>query len=166
VVIAVIFSVAVFFMWLKLLYFLRIFEDTGYLIRMIIEVVADMRFFLLILFVAQIAFGNAMLMIALTNPDGEKQFVTSWTDSWIFSYLIGLGDWDTGNFDGNASTAVWIFFLLNTVFSTVVMLNLLIAIISDTYARVKENAESAAYQEKARMISENAYLIPEAKKDA
>jgi len=107
-----------------------------------------------------------MLMIALTNPDGEKQFVTSWTDSWIFSYLIGLGDWDTGNFDGNASTAVWIFFLLNTVFSTVVMLNLLIAIISDTYARVKENAESAAYQEKARMISENAYLIPEARKDA
>jgi len=50
--IAVIFSVAVFFMWLKLLYFLRIFEHTGYLIRMIIEVVADMRFFLLILFVA------------------------------------------------------------------------------------------------------------------
>jgi len=66
-VIRVIMAVAVFFMWFKLLYFLRIFKDTGYLIRMIIEVVADMRFFLLILFVSQIAFGNAIYMIALAN---------------------------------------------------------------------------------------------------
>jgi len=53
-----------------------------------------------------------------------------------------------------------VLFFLNTLFSTVVMLNLLISIIGDTYGRVKENSESAAYQEKARMVAENAYLIP------
>jgi hypothetical protein len=40
------------------------------------------------------------------------------------------------------------------------MLNLLIAIISETFAHVKENASNASYQEMASMIAENAYLIP------
>ena len=40
------------------------------------------------------------------------------------------------------------------------MLNLLIAIISEYFADVNENKDNASYQERARMISENAYLIP------
>ena len=41
------------------------------------------------------------------------------------------------------------------------MLNLLIAIISETFAKVKSNAVNASYQEMAAMISENSYLIPD-----
>ena len=41
------------------------------------------------------------------------------------------------------------------------MLNLLIAIISESFTVVKENAENASYQEMSAMISENGYLIPE-----
>ena len=41
------------------------------------------------------------------------------------------------------------------------MLNLLIAIISETFETVKENAENASLQEMASMIGENGYLIPE-----
>jgi hypothetical protein len=48
-------------MWLKFLYFLRIFQKTGYLIRIIVEVVIDMRHFLLILLLTIIAIGDAML---------------------------------------------------------------------------------------------------------
>ncbi len=40
------------------------------------------------------------------------------------------------------------------------MLNLLIAIISETFSMVKENSENASYQEMASMIGENGYLIP------
>ena len=45
------------------------------------------------------------------------------------------------------------------------MLNLLIAIISETFAVVKENSENASYQEMASMIAENAYLIPDRLKE-
>ena len=41
------------------------------------------------------------------------------------------------------------------------MLNLLIAIISETFGNFKENYMSASYQEMAAMIAENAYLIPD-----
>lgn len=44
----------------------------------------------------------------------------------------------------------------------IVMLNLLIAIISETFGKVNGNAENAAYQEMASIISENQYLVPEA----
>lgn len=41
------------------------------------------------------------------------------------------------------------------------MMNLLIAIISETFADVNSNAECAAYQEMAKIIAENSYLVPE-----
>lgn len=40
------------------------------------------------------------------------------------------------------------------------MLNLLIAIISETYDKVRNNANNALFQDMASMIAENSYLIP------
>jgi hypothetical protein len=42
----------------------------------------------------------------------------------------------------------------------IIMFNLLIAIISDTFAKVNQNSEEAGYQEKAALIAENAFLLP------
>ena len=48
------------FIWLKMLYFLRIFEKTGYLIMIIIEVIIDMKYFLLILLLTFFAFADSL----------------------------------------------------------------------------------------------------------
>jgi hypothetical protein len=40
------------------------------------------------------------------------------------------------------------------------MLNLLIAIISETFAEVHSNKNKFNYQEKAQLVTENSYLIP------
>ncbi len=40
-------------------------------------------------------------------------------------------------------------------------MNLLIAIISKSFEKINERAELAAYQEKARIIYENSFLIPD-----
>jgi len=45
------------------------------------------------------------------------------------------------------------------------MLNLLIAIIGDTFGRVQEKSENNMYQEMAGIISENSYLIPQSRKE-
>ena len=164
----VILAVACFFMWMKLLYFLRIFESTGYLISMIIEVISDMKTFFLILAITIVAFGDSMLLVNLSNPQ-DQRFIDEQNGRFVggvtFAYLIALGDWDTGNFGTNATWVVWILFFLNTLFNLVVMFNLLISIISDTFARVTENAQNAGYKDKACMVSENEYLIPEYRKN-
>lgn len=77
-----------------------------------------------------------------------------------------LGDFDTSKFGEVAQPLVMILFILCTIFNMIVMLNLLIAIISDSYARVTANSELATYQERASMISENAYLIPLARRQS
>ena len=57
-----------------------------------------------------------------------------------------------------------VLFLMCTVFNMIIMLNLLIAIISDSYARVKAISSQATYQERCALLTENYYLIPEWKK--
>ena len=114
-----------------------------------------------------IGFGNAFLVLSHGNigleddPKGEKVFIETYIDSILFSYRMALGDFDTGAFGDVAVPLVWILFLVFTVFNMIVMLNLLIAIISDAYAAVAEVSEQATYQERASMIAENNYLIPD-----
>jgi len=64
-------AIITFFMWFKFLYFLRIFKNTGYLIRMIVEVIIDMKNFFLVLFITIAAFGDAFLRISLYNTYSE-----------------------------------------------------------------------------------------------
>lgn len=58
-----------------------------------------------------------------------------------------LGDFATDEFGEIAVPLVWIFFLFATIFDLIVMLNLLIAIISESYERIASASEQAAYQE-------------------
>ena len=144
-------AIITFFMWFKFLYFLRIFKNTGYLIRMIIEVCKDMMVFFIVLSVTIAAFGDAFLRISMANEDTQDEsgndlrFTTSFVDSVIFTYRMVLGDFDTGAFGNVATGVVMLFWFLCTVFNMIVMLNLLIAIISDSYARVAAISEQATY---------------------
>lgn len=83
----------------------------------------------------------------------------------MYGYRMILGDFDTSEFGDVAVPLAWIFFMLCTILDMIVMLNLLIAIISDTYAKVASNAEQAAYQEMAKLIDENMYLVPRQEKE-
>src|SRR6185437_10681420 len=80
-------------------------------------------------------------------------------------YRITLGDIHTADFVGERALLMWVLFLLCTLFNMIVMLNLLIAIISDTFSQVNAAAATAAYQERATLISENHYLIPIVEKE-
>jgi hypothetical protein len=147
------------FIWLKFLYFLRIFDSTGYLIRIIIEVIIDMRHFLALLLLTFIAFGHAMYMISLGN---EEPFIEGdFFYSIFYTYRMTLGDFDTTAFGNVATGYMTALFILCTVLNMIIMLNLLIAIISESFAKINEVSKQAGYQEKARIICENMLLVPD-----
>jgi hypothetical protein len=50
--------------------------------------------------------------------------------------------------------------ILSTLFLCIIMLNLLIAVVSDTYARVEESSSNELYKNFADLINENSYLVP------
>jgi hypothetical protein len=89
-------------LWLKFLYFLRIFKATSYLIRIIIEVVIDMKYFLAVLLLTFIAFGDAIFYINQANSaevasDEGGRFIggEGYAYSIIYVYRMVLGDFAT-----------------------------------------------------------------------
>lgn len=91
------------------------------------------------------------------NPD--ERFIHSLMDSIFFAYRMSLGDFDTGALGGVHLALVQITVVLATLFLTIVMLNLLIAVISDTYARVESTSLNELYKTMADLICENEFLV-------
>jgi len=60
-------AVGVFFMWFKFLYFFRIFKSFGYLTRLIILVIYDMRHFMVVFLLTIIAFSDSFLTLSNGN---------------------------------------------------------------------------------------------------
>jgi len=62
-------SMGSLFMWLKLLYFMRIYRTTGYLVRMIVQVIQEMKVFLLVLLITILAVADAQISIQEYDKD-------------------------------------------------------------------------------------------------
>ena len=86
-----------FTMWAKQLYFLRVFDSYSYLIRMINQVIMDMKEFLVVLMLAIVAFSDTYRTISDGNTDDNK-FVDGTFDSFLMAYKMALGDFDTDDF--------------------------------------------------------------------
>jgi len=166
-------SAATLLLWLRFLYFLRIFEATGAYIRAIVEVIKDMKFFLLILMITMMSFGDSFKVMSLANigletraelsnqnDEDASQFIEGgFFGSLFYAYLIGLGEFNLDDFGAVGVLYCQLLFVVNTVITTIIMLNLLIAIISDSFETVNSQGSLAAYKEKAGLIAENQFLI-------
>lgn len=113
-------AIAVFFMWLKLFYLLRIFGATSSFIRMIIEAVKGMSTFLGILFISILAFANIFYIIdggynrneniEVSRASGDTFFLT-----FAGTYQMGLGEWDTDGYgDSEHEGLLWFYFIFCT----------------------------------------------------
>ena len=87
-------------MWFKFAYFLRVTDQTGWLIRMIAEVIIDLLPFLLVMIISILAFTDAFLSMA----EAQRTFaqvegidpatimvVNGYFDSFVYSFFIMLG---------------------------------------------------------------------------
>jgi len=138
-------------LWTKFLHFLRSWKRTGALVRLLTEVIKDMLVFILILFVAILAFGDAFYTLSNLRPK-EERLQSGYVNALFYTYLIGLGEFNSEEYGETYLPRV--VFILCTIFNCVVMLNLLIAIISDTYARVMATENEYAMRERAIIITD------------
>jgi len=66
-----------------------------------------------------------------------------------------LGNFITDGYTTNPSNVLlWIYFVLATFFTNVMFLNMLIAIMSDTFARITENKAKYALKERTEIIAD------------
>lgn len=155
-------SVTILFIWLKLFYLLRIFAPTSQFIRMIIESVKGMSTFLGILFVSIFAFANCFYVLdgGYSGVDVHKASGDSFFLVFAGTYQLGLGEWDTDGYGDSEHTFIlWSFFMLSTFLVQIVLFNLLIAIMEDTFDKVSEVKTKALLKEICQLIAENWFLL-------
>jgi hypothetical protein len=157
-------------LFMKFLYFLRIVQELGHLVHMIYMCIYDMRWFLFLMLLFVFTFtdiffllgaydfsddSSRMLNAAKRGDDGNFNVLFNNFDrSWQFAYLASMGDWDTENYDNHASKIfLYIAQCLCTLLNFLVMLNLLIAIICETFARINESGLQHYYCEQAKIIA-------------
>jgi hypothetical protein len=161
---------------LKLFYFIRIFDFTFITIKIIIETFKDSVVFLFIFFIGVQSLALMMYISARQYDEDTNTFThnlttsVSYTDfhywtsvaqAFIFSYRMSLGDWpDTSDMLGSGSPIfATLLFLLGTLSTMIVMLNMVIALMSDTFARVKANEQRYRIQDHIKFINENFSII-------
>lgn len=91
--------------------------------------------------------------------DPLDQFV-GYTGGIGYVYTMILGGFDVSTFLGMTPGFMWILFVLCTVLVMIIMMNLLIAIISQSFSDISSVSQEASYRERAKIISENLYLVP------
>lgn len=136
-------AVLLFISWVRGITYFRINASTRYLTKLLFQVLTDIVPFLIILFYSAVAFG---LMFRSFDDNISTDYFPSLTYSW----LIILGNWDNPTNPDFLSLIMFFATLLNPIIS----LNLLIAILSDTFERVSEDEVIADGQELAGMIIE------------
>jgi hypothetical protein len=82
------------------------------------------------------AFSGSFYLLSLNTISEDERYASSLIDANLKIYELILGNFDTKDFTDNNLLLMWIFFFAASVFLVIVMLNLLIAIISDTFDRV------------------------------
>ena len=130
-------SIVLLIFWIRLLSFSKGFQGTGFLVRLVQQVIIDMRYFLIMIFLVMLAFTSSGYM--LQNDYDSGQFL-------VFNMIYRLMLGDYGNYDhfvsDNFSIPLWIGMIFFTIFMSIIMLNLLISIIGSTFDSVLASEKS------------------------
>ncbi|GMH44243.1 hypothetical protein BSKO_12177 [Bryopsis sp. KO-2023] len=155
----------------KIQYFSRVFATSkGSFGDFLMVVIADVRWFLMFMFLTMIAFGMSFSIIyrhdkKLAEEDPQKfsldpAFKNLWT-SLVSMYCFMLGGFDVKLFYMGSNELVSVsFFLLFESVMAVMLLNLLIAIMTDSYSKVMEDEQLWILCSKAQIIDELETTLP------
>ena len=150
---------ATFSMFVKVLDWMRLFDQTSFYILLIKQTVRDISAFFLLLIISLLMFGIPMIMLNISRTE-ELALVDQKFSNWIPNmlinqYLLALGEFNLDNFEsGSQAGLCYLFFVFATLFTQVTMLNMLIAIMGDTFARTMENRDLNSTKTKLELLGD------------
>lgn len=151
-----------------LFYWLRLFPELAYFVSMINETVKDCANFFIMFLICVFMFGNANYILnwsVVGQPYNREALseasmypiVTgvSVIDALVQNYNAGIGSAGWTFLDGGgAPNIAVVYYLIQTIFTNMMFLNMLIAIMGDTYARITEFKERNGLQQRTQMFAD------------
>ena len=151
----IVLSIASLLTWLKLLYFLRGFEGTGHFVAMVFVIAYEIRFFLLVLIIVIFGFSQSFWLIGGDSLYGNLSTTTTLLVEAMLGTFYSVDFSET--ISEEYSTVLFIFYCIVII---LLLLNLLIAQMNSTYAKVAQKGFAAQFKfERAKIIIEESFLL-------
>ena len=145
-------------MWFKFFTWLRIYGPTAFYMRLLSETFDDVKDFFVMFLVIITAFANIMYILnsqRVHDDEGElyaDNVNSGFLNSWIATYTLGFGEFDTGGYAGTNVNLIWFVWFIGTFMISVTFLNMLIAIMTNTYDKVMESRQVAGLKERINIM--------------
>lgn len=160
-------SLTVCLIWWKLLYYFLPYKSTGPLIILIFEILKDIRFFVVVVIMILIGFGTMFFVLFSDEEESENAELDTYIKSIVTTFGMMLGQFESGYFvNTNVPAVSTVVLMLYLFIMMIVMINLLIAIMGDSFDRIKPMQELSFYVARYQIINdiENKMLKSKQKK--
>jgi len=145
----------------KVLYYMSGFKTTAPMVRMVLAVMRDIRPFLVLIMVLWFGNGLAFRMLFESSPhmrDPNEEydiFLHYGTVQYALytSYGMIFYDTDTSVFKYTTYPVVtWLLFIFYNLLQTIILINMLIAVMADSYAEVRRSSNAEGRRMLCKML--------------
>ena len=108
----------------------------------------DIKVFFLMMLLVLCAFSNVMLILQLNRGSSDDFIVEPLVglmpvDALIISFMTGLGEYHVDGYSSADAWVLWIMFIMSTIILQLIFMNMLIAIMTDSFARVTSHLKES-----------------------
>ncbi|CDW79314.1 wd-40 repeat protein [Stylonychia lemnae] len=147
--------------FMKLFFFLRIYDGFSFLVQMMAGVFKDLKYFLLFFIIFILQFGMIFLVLFKAQQIDEYNGVNKLA-YFLMAFRISSGDFQLDDYHSQEDGLViftWVIWLIAVMTLNIVFMNFIIAVISESYERVMQKLVAESYRVKANMIVEREQLF-------
>jgi hypothetical protein len=146
--------VVILLTWIRGLTFFRLFDSVRYLTALIFEVLHDMLSFIILAGYSLV--GLSLMLFACSYSNEQENYINFLG----FTYMTTIGEYSSFGKDIQDFPSLGVMiFTLTSIINTIVMMNLLISIIGDTFDRVQQGRNVTDFKELISMILEMETLM-------
>ena len=140
-----------FLVFARLFSYFRIIKAISSIVGIVVVVTQKLFIFLLVLVYFFVCIGTLLRYIDI-RPDAT--FETSFIDMYVWTIMGGVEQENFYEFAGSS-----LFLILSTIYITIILLNILIAYLSNVFSRLEERQKINLIKEKASMILDLEVLV-------
>eukprot|EP00039_Didymoeca_costata_P008807 m.116688 g.116688 ORF g.116688 m.116688 type:complete len:281 (+) comp14240_c0_seq3:3182-4024(+) len=146
---AVSLSAMVFLKWTCVLYYLQALPRVGPVVQMIVSIFYDILDVLLVFLISMLAMANSVYTLAR-----HEEGYTDFADAMYTTYkALILVEFEDSSYPRIFNLYLKIIYIITSLLASVVVLNLLIARMSDSYERIQEVARMEERRLRAKIIT-------------
>eukprot|EP00347_Sterkiella_histriomuscorum_P023097 403335961 len=144
--------------FVKLCEILRVFQGFSYQVSMLKAVFMDLRYFIMLYGFVLIVYGLIFTLLKIKTSDENVEYDgINYFGYFIMAFRASTGDFQIDNFYELEDTHIifaWIVWISAVLFLNIILLNFIIAVISESYEKVMQKMVAESFRIKAQLIKE------------